>query len=147
MKLGQLICKACGSSDKAPKDGVCDAPGLDPQSGIGFGVACPAVIAPDGTDCGAIGTVATLQDYVDCVRCLSGRSVACADRAAVLGQAPYPGECNPQSTLSLPSGYVVGKNLQISFGGSLGFPAPAGTSAGDADQRGAEQATARQGAD
>jgi hypothetical protein len=120
------ICRACGGGilDQT-NDGICDKLGFDPQTQIGFGSACPTVQTPGGTDCGAIGTITTLQKYIDCIDCVTARRVECIDRSTVLGHTPYPGECNPGSTITL-NGGAIGKNLEISTGGSLGHPAPAG---------------------
>jgi hypothetical protein len=93
------ICKACGGGgDKKPQDGHCETPAsaLDPQAGIGFVPTCPAVQVPGGLDCGAIGTVDTLDKLIACIDCVTEFKVDCADRSAVPAFIPqYPPECNP----------------------------------------------------
>jgi len=93
------ICKSCGGGgDKKPADSQCDSiTAFDIQAQIGFRATCPAVQVPGpgGQDCGAIGTVTSLELLVDCVDCVTEFKVDCADRAAVPALAAYPTECNP----------------------------------------------------
>jgi len=58
------ICHACGGNDEQ-----CDGIGDFTPSEIGFVGTCPAVTVPGGNFCG--GSIATLQDVVDCVDCVT----------------------------------------------------------------------------
>lgn len=82
------ICKACGGNDKA-------CGGLDDLSPlqIGYMSNCPDVKVPDGQSCAA--PIATLQDLVTCVDCVTEFAVECATVAAVPMFATLPRECTP----------------------------------------------------
>src|SRR5207245_10775136 len=52
--------------------------------------------------------------------------VDCVDRNAVLGELPYPPDCNPETPITLSGGMAVGKDLTVTLSGGLGTPAPPG---------------------
>jgi hypothetical protein len=83
------ICKACGGADK--KCGGADD--LTPAA-IGFAPTCPEVDPPGGAPSCA-GAIATLQDVVTCVDCVTEFKVDCTTLAAVPGLTAYPPECGP----------------------------------------------------
>jgi hypothetical protein len=83
------ICKACGGADKA----CGGADDLTPAA-IGFAPTCPAVDPPSGAP-SCFGAIASLQDVVTCVDCVTEFEVDCATLAAVPGFAAYPPQCAP----------------------------------------------------
>jgi hypothetical protein len=116
LKKIDKICRRCGGGRDGDGDGLCDEVGAIVSGGVAVNLddivtlpfTCPTVrVAPDavhpgGWDCGAIGDVTTLQEYVDCIDCVTEFKVDCMASAGVgdgnpgLGIA-YPGaddECN-----------------------------------------------------
>ena len=106
------ICKACGGSGDADKDGICDAVG-EPVGGVTITLGdivdlpyvCPSVsvppngVHPGGLDC-TNADVDTLQEYVDCISCVLEFKADCIADASVgdgLSAAgiEYAPECNP----------------------------------------------------
>ncbi len=85
------ICKACGGADRA----CGGADDLSPAT-IGFVTSCPSVTVPGGASCG--GPIASLDDLVACVDCVTAYKAACLDAVAVPGTKPYPAECGVQPT-------------------------------------------------
>ncbi len=68
------ICRACGGA------GGCDGPGALAPSDVGFVAQCPAVAPFAGPACGR--AVASAQDLVDCVDCVTSFESDCADVVA-----------------------------------------------------------------
>jgi hypothetical protein len=106
------ICAACGGADRQCGGGDDLTP-----AGIGFPVACPDAIPPDGASC-ARG-VASLGDVVACTTCLTALAGECADRLLVPEFAGYPAACEPPplapgatcgSALDCPLGYGCADN-------------------------------------
>lgn len=120
LKMVDKICRKCGGAGDANGDGLCDEEGAVVSGGVvvllddivTLPFECPAVavppnaVHPGGWDCGAIGSpapsVTTLQEYVDCVSCVSEFKVDCMAAAGVGDGNPglgidFPGddtECN-----------------------------------------------------
>ncbi len=90
------ICRACGGDDRA-----CGGSDDLAPSTIGFGATCPAVTVPGGASCG--GSVATLQDLVTCVDCVTEFKADCLDALAVPGVRPYPPECHAGTNPATPT--------------------------------------------
>ncbi len=84
------ICRACGTRSL---DGVtCPAPAFTAEE-VGFAAHCPAVTVPfGGPACGA--SVASLNDLVACVDCITEFKVDCMDALARPDQVGYPPECD-----------------------------------------------------
>ncbi len=120
LKLVDKICRRCGGGGDGDGDGLCDGMNEVVSGGVAVTLddivtlpfECPAVavppnaVHPGGWDCGAIGSpapsITTLQEYIDCVSCVSEFKVDCMGAAGVgdgdpaLGLA-FPGsasECN-----------------------------------------------------
>jgi hypothetical protein len=87
------ICKDCGAGGDLDEDGVCDAPGsgLSPVA-IGFEPECPDVTIP-GSAVSCAQPVATLQDLIECVDCVTEFTTECATAASIPGLVSYPMEC------------------------------------------------------
>ena len=83
-KLVAVLCKACGGTDK-----LCG--GSDDLLPVQLGSVCPDVHPAGGSSCG--GPIATLQDLVTCIDCVTEYESDCADRAAVPAFGSYPAEC------------------------------------------------------
>jgi len=83
------ICKVCGGADRACGGGD----DLTPAE-LGFVSPCPSVQPPGGARSCA-HAVASLQDIVDCIDCVTGFAVECAASATVPGLTNYPLECAP----------------------------------------------------
>jgi len=114
------ICRKCGGGGDSDGDGQCDEVDAVVSGGVAVSLddivtlpfACPAVMVPPnavhpgGRDCGAIGSpppnVTTLQEYVDCIDCVTEFKVDCMSHAGAGDENPaagidYPGgptECN-----------------------------------------------------
>ena len=97
------ICKACGGADKA----CGGADDLTPAA-IGFPSTCPAVDPPGGAP-SCFGAIASLQDVVTCVDCVTEFKVDCATLAAIPGFAAYPPECTASA---IPSRQRYKKNIE-----------------------------------
>jgi hypothetical protein len=95
VKLDTSICKACGGKNKTCNvfDTGADAD-FDPVIEIGFPTNCLDVNLP-GSSVPCSRPIATLQDLVDCVICVTRFDAECTDRSAVPAFTSYPGECNP----------------------------------------------------
>ena len=87
-KARQRICKACGG-----KDGQCDDVDDVGPAAIGFPPLCDAVRTPSGVSC--IGVVTTLNDVVECLRCVTTADAQCADAIRVPEFLTYPARCTP----------------------------------------------------
>jgi cysteine-rich repeat protein len=86
------ICKACGGADK-----LCDGAGDVPPSAVGFVASCPAVTPPGGASCAR--PIATAEDVVACVDCVTGAAISCIDALAVPEfVSPLPPQCNTTTT-------------------------------------------------
>jgi hypothetical protein len=88
-KRDATICKACGGRDKAC-DGTDD---FDASQILGATPTCPAVVLPGGEDCGALGTVSTLSNILECGACFSDFQADCADAAREPQFGAYPAGC------------------------------------------------------
>ncbi|MBI3767895.1 MAG: hypothetical protein HY271_05285 [Deltaproteobacteria bacterium] len=81
------ICRACGGAD-----GACGGGNDLTPTQIGFAANCPNVTIPGGASCAH--AIATLQDIVDCVDCVSEFNDDCLDPLSVPAIKSYPNECN-----------------------------------------------------
>lgn len=88
-KRDATICKACGGRDMA-----CDgSEDFDASQILGATPACPSLVLPGGDDCGALGTVSTLSDILECGACLSDFQADCTDAAREPQFVAYPAGC------------------------------------------------------
>ena len=115
LKLADKICRKCGGGGDRDGDGLCDEIDAVVSGGVAVTLPdiitlpfeCPAVMVPPnavhpgGLDCGAIGSpapsITTLQEYVDCVTCVSEFKVDCMAAAGV-------GDGNPGLGIVFPGG-------------------------------------------
>jgi len=115
LKLVDKICRKCGGDGDSDRDGLCDESDAVVSGGVAVTLPdiitlpfeCPAVVVPPdavhpgGWDCGAIGSpapnVTTLQEYIDCVSCVSEFKVDCMGAAGV-------GDGNPALGIEFPGG-------------------------------------------
>jgi cell division septation protein DedD len=95
-KLIAKLCKICGGANRVCGGGDDFGPAM-----IGFPAECPAVTIPGGASCAA--SIATLQDVVDCVTCVTDFKTDCLDPLAVPAVRAYPPECNVQPATSTPT--------------------------------------------
>jgi len=86
-KHAKTICRACGGGDRAC-GGADDS---DPVGEIGFRAACDDVHVHDLEECGR--PIATLDDLVDCTRCVSALEAQCMASAPVPSLVEYPHDC------------------------------------------------------
>jgi hypothetical protein len=105
MRASMRICRQCGGTGRKCRTAMGPVPGdgraddLLPST-IGFLAACPAVTVPmpraAGTApafCGA--SIATLEDLVRCVECMTEFTVHCVELAQTPQFHGYPAACNP----------------------------------------------------
>jgi hypothetical protein len=94
------ICRACGGSTRA-----CGDPDALVPAAFGFVSACPAVTPVGASACG--GAIATLDDVVACVDCVTDFATGCTDAAAVPELVgTLPATCNPATTSTTTSTQV-----------------------------------------
>lgn len=86
LKKRTAICKACGGPDQ-----LCGGGDDLTPAAIGFAPTCDDVTQPGGPSCS--GPIATLDDIVDCVGCVTQFKVDCTDRSQVPQFGAYPSEC------------------------------------------------------
>lgn len=87
-KKVKKICNACGGADK-----TCGGSDDLTPAQIGFAATCPAVDPPGSAPaCG--GAIASLQDVVACVDCVTGFKADCTSAAGAPAAGSYPPECN-----------------------------------------------------
>jgi hypothetical protein len=120
LKKIDKICRKCGGAGDDDADGQCDEEGAIVSSGVSINLddivtlpfECPEVMVPpnavhpSGWDCGAIGSpapnITTVQEYIECIDCVTEFKVDCMSDAGVGDGNPaagidYPGdadECN-----------------------------------------------------
>ena len=104
-KLVKAMCKACGGAD-----GLCGGGDDLVPSQLGFPATCPDVDVPGGDACG--GPVATLDDLVACVACLTAFKSECTDRIAIPNLRGYAPECNLQANGPTPTPTAGGATPQ-----------------------------------
>jgi hypothetical protein len=87
------ICKGCGAGGDENEDGICDlTPGFGAAE-IGFEPDCPDVTVP-GAPTTCFATVATLDELIACVDCVTEFEVDCSASVAVPSETTYPVECS-----------------------------------------------------
>jgi hypothetical protein len=81
-----FVCKACGGDDR-----TCNGVEDQQPGDLGASTECPDVQIPGGAACG--GPIATLNDLVDCVLCVTEFKATCLDALTVPELKSYPSEC------------------------------------------------------
>lgn len=100
-KMIAKICKSCGGADRGCDANVGEVTGTGGSddilpSALGALTECPDVSPPSGGG-SCSGTITTLSDLAECVRCVGEFNHSCGDLASVPWSQTYPEECGGEA--------------------------------------------------